>query len=171
MGTFYLSTFRSPYFFTFTRVKTLSQYFYFYQSIFKHKCLYFFLSKGCVYFCRNDSNTAFPLCLFLLLCCSGGKDSCYNMMQCVAAGHRIVALANLRPANTGEEDALLGFVWSTGGSWAIWANHLHFCDPRNCKSTAALHVNPTVNPTGIVAVCCRWEIQHSRVKTRHMSDI
>lgn len=33
---------------------------------------------------------------------SGGKDSCYNMMQCVAAGHQIVALANLRPAN-GEE--------------------------------------------------------------------
>ncbi|KAF3845007.1 hypothetical protein F7725_008170 [Dissostichus mawsoni] len=32
------------------------------------------------------------------------------MMQCVAAGHRIVALANLRPANTGEEDALLGFA-------------------------------------------------------------
>lgn len=28
---------------------------------------------------------------------SGGKDSCYNMMQCIAAGHHIVALANLRP--------------------------------------------------------------------------
>lgn len=33
---------------------------------------------------------------------SGGKDSCYNMMQCVAAGHTIVALANLRPAHTGK---------------------------------------------------------------------
>lgn len=41
------------------------------------------------------------LLLSLLLCSSGGKDSCYNMMQCVAAGHRIAALANLRPANTG----------------------------------------------------------------------
>ncbi|RCI03262.1 ATP binding domain 4 [Rhizopus stolonifer] len=30
---------------------------------------------------------------------SGGKDSCYNMMQCVANGHEIVALANLRPPN------------------------------------------------------------------------
>jgi len=29
------------------------------------------------------------------------------MMQCVAAGHRIVALANLRPAHTGEEIALM----------------------------------------------------------------
>ena len=28
---------------------------------------------------------------------SGGKDSCYNMMKCVAAGHEIVALANLQP--------------------------------------------------------------------------
>ena len=28
---------------------------------------------------------------------SGGKDSCYSMLQCVAAGHEIVALANLRP--------------------------------------------------------------------------
>lgn len=28
---------------------------------------------------------------------SGGKDSCFNMLQCVAAGHEIVALANLKP--------------------------------------------------------------------------
>lgn len=28
---------------------------------------------------------------------SGGKDSCFNMMQCVAKGHEIVALANLHP--------------------------------------------------------------------------
>lgn len=32
---------------------------------------------------------------------SGGKDSCYNMVQCVAAGHEIVALANLQPENKG----------------------------------------------------------------------
>ena len=30
---------------------------------------------------------------------SGGKDSCYSMIQCVAKGHEIVALANLRPKN------------------------------------------------------------------------
>ena len=28
---------------------------------------------------------------------SGGKDSCYNMIQCVREGHTIVALANLHP--------------------------------------------------------------------------
>ena len=33
---------------------------------------------------------------------SGGKDSCYNMMQCVSAGHQIVALANLQPSEKGK---------------------------------------------------------------------
>ncbi|XP_029683518.1 diphthine--ammonia ligase isoform X2 [Takifugu rubripes] len=47
---------------------------------------------------------------------SGGKDSCYNMMQCVAAGHQIVALANLRPANTDELDS---YMYQTVGHQAI----------------------------------------------------
>ena len=29
---------------------------------------------------------------------SGGKDSCFNLMHCVANGHEMVAIANLRPA-------------------------------------------------------------------------
>lgn len=29
--------------------------------------------------------------------CSGGKDSTFNMMECVRNGHEIVALINLRP--------------------------------------------------------------------------
>lgn len=29
---------------------------------------------------------------------SGGKDSVYNMLQCIAAGHEIVAIANIEPA-------------------------------------------------------------------------
>ena len=33
---------------------------------------------------------------------SGGKDSCFNMMHCVAAGHQLVALANLRPEDKGK---------------------------------------------------------------------
>lgn len=28
---------------------------------------------------------------------SGGKDSCFNLMHCVANGHEIVALATLTP--------------------------------------------------------------------------
>ncbi|XP_032356543.1 diphthine--ammonia ligase [Etheostoma spectabile] len=47
---------------------------------------------------------------------SGGKDSCYNMMQCVVSGHRIVALANLRPANTDELDS---YMYQTVGHQAI----------------------------------------------------
>ncbi|XP_064920263.1 diphthine--ammonia ligase isoform X7 [Columba livia] len=51
---------------------------------------------------------------------SGGKDSCYNMMQCVAAGHQVVALANLRPAeNTGLTDELDSYMYQTVGHHAI----------------------------------------------------
>ena len=38
---------------------------------------------------------------------SGGKDSCFNMMQCVAAGHEIVALANLSPHGGKEIDSYM----------------------------------------------------------------
>lgn len=46
--------------------------------------------------------------------CSGGKDSCYSMMQCVAAGHQIVALANLQPQDKGQHCATLSiaeYMW------------------------------------------------------------
>ncbi|KAK1793270.1 hypothetical protein P4O66_011659, partial [Electrophorus voltai] len=60
--------------------------------------------------------------------CSGGKDSCYNMIQCVAAGHTIVALANLRPANTDgarvipflcSPDEMDSYMYQTVGHQAI----------------------------------------------------
>nr|XP_022904819.1 diphthine--ammonia ligase [Onthophagus taurus]XP_022904820.1 diphthine--ammonia ligase [Onthophagus taurus] len=38
---------------------------------------------------------------------SGGKDSCFNMMQCIAAGHKIVALANLVPSGRTEIDSYM----------------------------------------------------------------
>lgn len=47
---------------------------------------------------------------------SGGKDSCYNMMQCVCAGHRIVALANLQPLNKDELDS---YMYQTVGHHGI----------------------------------------------------
>ena len=49
---------------------------------------------------------------------SGGKDSCYSMIQCVAAGHEIVALANLRPKNH-EENELDSYMFQTVGHQAI----------------------------------------------------
>ncbi|XP_062906815.1 diphthine--ammonia ligase isoform X3 [Mobula hypostoma] len=48
---------------------------------------------------------------------SGGKDSCYNMMQCVVAGHEVVALANLRPAN--HKDELDSYMYQTVGHEAM----------------------------------------------------
>jgi diphthine-ammonia ligase len=36
---------------------------------------------------------------------SGGKDSCFNMMQCMAQGHDVVALANLHPPLVSDDAA------------------------------------------------------------------
>ncbi|CAD7087670.1 unnamed protein product [Hermetia illucens] len=47
---------------------------------------------------------------------SGGKDSCYNMMQCVAEGHEIVALANLHPRDRDELDS---YMYQTVGHMGI----------------------------------------------------
>lgn len=38
---------------------------------------------------------------------SGGKDSCFNMMKCVEAGHEIVALAHLTPKGCDELDSYM----------------------------------------------------------------
>ncbi|XP_025106091.1 diphthine--ammonia ligase-like isoform X2 [Pomacea canaliculata] len=47
---------------------------------------------------------------------SGGKDSCFNMMKCVAEGHQIVALANLKPL---DQDELDSYMYQTVGHQAI----------------------------------------------------
>lgn len=47
---------------------------------------------------------------------SGGKDSCYNMMQCIAAGHDIVALANLKPQSKDELDS---YMYQSVGHQAV----------------------------------------------------
>ena len=38
---------------------------------------------------------------------SGGKDSIFNLIKCVEAGHEIVALANLFPEETDELDSYM----------------------------------------------------------------
>lgn len=66
-----------------------------------------FYSRGfCEFVCSNfqgylpvvNSQTMKVVALI-----SGGKDSCYSMLQCVAAGHEIVALANLCPETKGTD--------------------------------------------------------------------
>lgn len=42
---------------------------------------------------------------------SGGKDSCYNMMMCVADGHEIIALGNLKP----PEDEIDSYMYQSVG--------------------------------------------------------
>lgn len=43
---------------------------------------------------------------------SGGKDSIYNLVNCAALGHEIIALANLRPPVVDEMDS---FMFQTVG--------------------------------------------------------
>ena len=49
---------------------------------------------------------------------SGGKDSCFNMLQCEAAGHKIVALANLLPSET-SPDEMDSYMYQTVGHDAV----------------------------------------------------
>jgi len=48
---------------------------------------------------------------------SGGKDSCFNMMHCVAQGHTIVALANLKPNES--QDEMDSYMYQTVGHHVI----------------------------------------------------
>ncbi|ORY23337.1 hypothetical protein BCR33DRAFT_135120 [Rhizoclosmatium globosum] len=47
---------------------------------------------------------------------SGGKDSCFNMMHCVANGHEIVALANLYSQVSENKEEIDSFMYQTVGS-------------------------------------------------------
>lgn len=49
---------------------------------------------------------------------SGGKDSFFNMMHCVANGHSVVALANLHPAES-LSDELDSYMYQTVGHGVI----------------------------------------------------
>jgi len=51
---------------------------------------------------------------------SGGKDSIYSMMKCVAHGHTIVALANLHPPSSDVEE-MDSFMYQTVGHGQVEA--------------------------------------------------
>ncbi|KHN76410.1 Diphthine--ammonia ligase [Toxocara canis] len=44
---------------------------------------------------------------------SGGKDSCFNLMKCVANGHEIVCLANLYPSATAGADEIDSYMFQS----------------------------------------------------------
>ncbi|XP_050668578.1 diphthine--ammonia ligase isoform X2 [Leptidea sinapis] len=79
---------------------------------------------------------------------SGGKDSCYNMMQCVVAGHDIVALANLQPQHKDELDS---YMYQTVGHQGIemYADAMELPLYREVTSGVAIdkgrNYKPTVN--------------------------
>ena len=50
---------------------------------------------------------------------SGGKDSFYNLMQCVARGHEVVCLGNLCPDPKDGKDELDSFMYQTVGHETI----------------------------------------------------
>ena len=52
---------------------------------------------------------------------SGGKDSTFNMMECVRHGHKIVALVNLHPETATGVDELDSFCFQTVGHTVIEA--------------------------------------------------
>ncbi|KAG0209180.1 ATP binding domain 4, partial [Mortierella sp. GBA30] len=45
----------------------------------------------------------------------GGKDSFYNLMQCVANGHSVIALGNLHPKLEDKKDELDSYMYQTVG--------------------------------------------------------
>ncbi|NXU59362.1 DPH6 ligase, partial [Turnix velox] len=87
---------------------------------------------------------------------SGGKDSCYNMMQCVAAGHQIVALANLRPAgNKGQTDELDSYMYQTVGHQAIDL----YADALDLPLYRGFIKGSSVNTGKVYTVCQEDEVE------------
>ena len=55
---------------------------------------------------------------------SGGKDSCYSMIQCVSAGHQIVGLANLRPNDEeGKDNEIPGLRSSLAENMSVFVKY------------------------------------------------
>lgn len=50
---------------------------------------------------------------------SGGKDSCFNILHCLANGHELVALANLYPPASANSDEIDSFMYQTVGHHAL----------------------------------------------------
>ena len=66
---------------------------------------------------------------------SGGKDSCYNMLECVKRGHEIVCLVNLLPGRSSNSELICienssvneldSFMYQTVGHTAIDVENDH----------------------------------------------
>lgn len=52
---------------------------------------------------------------------SGGKDSTFNVIECIRNGHEVIALANLYPPNSEQEGEIDSFMYQSVGSEMIEA--------------------------------------------------
>uniref|UniRef100_A0A146KYP9 Diphthine--ammonia ligase n=1 Tax=Lygus hesperus TaxID=30085 RepID=A0A146KYP9_LYGHE len=77
---------------------------------------------------------------------SGGKDSCFNMLQCVMAGHDVVALANLKPDNQDELDS---YMYQTVGHQGVelYAEAMNLPLFRQPTLGVAVHSDKLYTPT------------------------
>ncbi|KAK3883105.1 hypothetical protein Pcinc_012559 [Petrolisthes cinctipes] len=77
---------------------------------------------------------------------SGGKDSCYNLMQCVAAGHQVVALANLAPSRVDELDS---YMYQSVGHMgvSVYAEAVGVPLYRRIIQGSSLNTTKTYKPT------------------------
>ncbi|KJH42985.1 hypothetical protein DICVIV_11019 [Dictyocaulus viviparus] len=73
---------------------------------------------------------------------SGGKDSCYNMMCAVDAGHRIVALANLHSGDRGELDS---YMYQSVGTEGVATMAEAMCLPLYRKEIVGTAINKESN--------------------------
>ncbi|CAN0217164.1 unnamed protein product, partial [Ectocarpus fasciculatus] len=71
---------------------------------------------------------------------SGGKDSCYNTMQCVRHGHELVCLGNLYPPAAASDEAD-SFMYQSAAHTAIEAQAECFGKPLIRRELAGRAVN------------------------------
>ena len=103
---------------------------------------------------------------------SGGKDSCYSMLQCIAAGHKIVALANLRPKDR-EENELDSYMFQTVGHQAIELYSEAMKLPLFCGNIngSSLNVGSNYIPTEEDEVEDLYQLLHNIKQTMNFDAI
>lgn len=84
---------------------------------------------------------------------SGGKDSCFNMMKCVADGHEIVCLANLYPSNRGA-DEIDSYMYQSVAYKGVEVSHSILLIAFWCLQS-------TIWETGFIQFCVVLFVVHS----------
>lgn len=98
---------------------------------------------------------------------SGGKDSSYNMMKCVAEGHEIVALANLHPKDKG---LIIQFSNACTMQYFIDFSYFFFSFFHNfCTDELDSYMYQTVGHMGIKKLAEAMDLPLYRMETKGKS--